>query len=365
MAKRQTMSKNKRIAACVAALAVAVGGVLCCGYASRTDEGWFKNPDLSSWHWADKTLNDDNGNLITSEGGSNGVQLAYAAIAVADFEAYGLDEEETETACTLTIMKTPENSVVTRFTWSAEFVNPSSTWANGKTVSDYLTVTPAEDNCSAVVACKQAFGEQIRVKVVYNDDTTIFATRMADYVKRVEGYAVRGLDSFLNNNDGGEVSLGLLSTFTYGVGSVQGNLKWATASACLELSQEAYDYLISSESSSHQYMSKFLAANNNDIGLKTKTAKQSYNDEGDWFSSCLPIDFLKSYFLNDNNNYYAAFREMLENTTNQIRLELTITYAYGERYTEALVLTTEWVTISPDNVELLSGININGSELVF
>ena len=55
---------------------------------------------------------------------------------------------------------TPSNATVKDVVWTVAFVNPASTWANDKAVSDYLTVTPVEgDSLKAVVSCKQDFGE--------------------------------------------------------------------------------------------------------------------------------------------------------------------------------------------------------------
>ncbi len=369
-------NKVGKIAAIVLALAIAVGGVLCCGYASRTDEGWFKNPDLSSWHWSDKSPNDEGStNVVVTDGGSNKVQLKSAAIAVADFEAYGLNEEETETAYTLTIVKKPEDSVTAKFTWSAEYVNPASAWASGKKVTDYLTVTPAEDNCSAVVACKQAFGEQIRVKVVYNDDSTIFATRMADYVKRIEGITGSGADAWGKFAYGDECdyispitsqSSGQYS-FVYGVGTIEGKFDPLTVSGWYELSEEAYNYLLSAESTSHQYMSQFLAANNNNVDLTKKTVVQKYApDVDDWFEECQTTSFLNlnGEPLKGFNYYNAAVKEMLINTTNQTRCGFSFTYKYGS-YSEVVTVHTAWVSTPADYVIVLNGIDLNGSELIY
>ena len=57
------------------------------------------------------------------------------------------------------------------------FVNPSSSWASGKTVTDYVTVTPTSDGAlTANVECKQAFGEQIKVTVTSRENTNVYAS---------------------------------------------------------------------------------------------------------------------------------------------------------------------------------------------
>ena len=50
--------------------------------------------------------------------------------------------------------------------WSVSFVNPSSTWATGKTATDYVTVTPTSNGATtADVHFVANFGEQILVTV--------------------------------------------------------------------------------------------------------------------------------------------------------------------------------------------------------
>lgn len=362
------MSKGgKRVIAVFCAIVLLVIGWLV---------GWAVTGQMNPVQWVKQPEPNDENNVLITEGGSNGVQLRSAAIAVADFEAYGLDEEETETAYTLTITKSPADSVTTRFTWSAEFVNPASSWANGKTVTDYLTVTPAKDNSSAVVACKQAFGEQIRVKVVYNDDSTIFATRMADYVKRVTGYELSGAAVLYNMVDDSSNCFDPVlvdGTFTYGVGTVQGTFDYAHCllSAHIELSDEAYNYLLSADSEAYEYMSQFLAANNNiELSKQSTTQIYKYNNNDpyyEWYEDYSCFSFLNKPFgeINGKNYYYAAFRKMLENTTNQARLVLNVTYKYGTSYTEELELKCSWETTPASHIVLINGIGIDGSELIF
>lgn len=49
--------------------------------------------------------------------------------------------------------------------WEVAFKDPSSTWATGKNVSDYVTISVSSDTLTCTVTCKQAFGEQIVLNV--------------------------------------------------------------------------------------------------------------------------------------------------------------------------------------------------------
>lgn len=69
--------------------------------------------------------------------------------------------------------------------WSLSFANPSSTWANGKNVTDYVTVTPTADGAkTADVAVVAPFGEQIILTVTSRDNTEKTATVDVDYAVR-------------------------------------------------------------------------------------------------------------------------------------------------------------------------------------
>ena len=86
--------------------------------------------------------------------------------------------------------------------WSAEFVNPSGTWAKGKIATDYVTVTPTSDGAlTANVTCMQAFGEKINVKVICRDNTKVTATCVAEYEKKLTDVKVtlNGVTSSMNS----------------------------------------------------------------------------------------------------------------------------------------------------------------------
>lgn len=71
--------------------------------------------------------------------------------------------------------------------WEVAFKDPSSTWANGKIVSDYVTISVSADTLTCTVTCKQAFGEQI-VLNVSSKTKNASASANVDYVKRVTDF---------------------------------------------------------------------------------------------------------------------------------------------------------------------------------
>lgn len=70
--------------------------------------------------------------------------------------------------------------------WSVAWSDPSSTWAKGKTVTDYVTVDPTSAGAhTATLTNTQAFGEPIVLKVQSVSVPGVLATAQIDYVKRL------------------------------------------------------------------------------------------------------------------------------------------------------------------------------------
>lgn len=170
---------------------------------------------------ADKEYTADLGEGVMDEGGAeisetveNGVQLMSAKIEPKDFAANGVSAQA-ETAYQLTATITPDNATNKAVDWSVAFVNPSSAWASGKSVTNYVTVTPTSDGAlTANVECKQAFGEQIKVTVTSRDNENASASCTIDYAARVVGVTGDMIEA---------VSDDLLYSFDSAVGVIQAN----------------------------------------------------------------------------------------------------------------------------------------------
>lgn len=129
---------------------------------------------------------EDNGGAVVGESTGNGVKLMTAKIAKEDYAANGISPLA-ETAYTLTATITPSNATIQDVDWSVSFVNNSSAWATGKTVTDYVTVTPTEDGAlTANVECLQAFGEQIKVTVTSREISSVKADCTVDYRQKFQ-----------------------------------------------------------------------------------------------------------------------------------------------------------------------------------
>lgn len=90
--------------------------------------------------------------------------------------------------------------------WSLEFVNKDSEWAKGKTVTDYVTVTPMENESACTLEGKAPFGEQIKLVCRSLEDSTISAYCVIDCMQSMTGVSLTFGDN-LPINLGGQTDV--------------------------------------------------------------------------------------------------------------------------------------------------------------
>lgn len=117
---------------------------------------------------------------------SCGIALVKTLLAAEEYAEYGV-APTAETAYTLAATVTPANASNQALDWSVEWVNGSSDWSTGKTVTDYVTVVPVTSGGkTATVTCLQGFGEQIKITVKAQSDESKYATCTVDYTQKLE-----------------------------------------------------------------------------------------------------------------------------------------------------------------------------------
>ena len=167
---------------------------------------------------------------IISETAENGISLMSAKIMPVAYAESGVSALA-DTAYTLTATVEPDYSGEKEFDWEVSFQNASSSWANGKTVTNYVTVTPTSDGANtATVECKQAFGEKIIVTCTSRDYAGLSATCTVDYAQRITGMDVTLEGSRTGDRDipeGEEVAI----NFTYYGGTSSYNVYTVRATA--------------------------------------------------------------------------------------------------------------------------------------
>ena len=127
----------------------------------------------------------DNDGTVINNAAENGVRLMSEKISPFLYAANGVSETA-ESAYTITATVLPEDASNKNLTWEFSFKNASSSWAKGKRVTDYVTVSSSGDtNNVAVLSCKKAFGEQILLKSISAADNTKSATVTVDYRQKI------------------------------------------------------------------------------------------------------------------------------------------------------------------------------------
>lgn len=164
---------------------VLITATVAIGFFSSGFRNWTKEDWENVW---DETFEDSmpeqDGESVTDE---NGNELEESAIS--------LNMSSSDGSVTITATITPSTALNKKVDWSLAWKNASSSWANGKTVTDYVTITPSSDgSTTATVTCLQPFGEQISIKVTSRANENAFATCNVDYVKRIKstGLSVTG-----------------------------------------------------------------------------------------------------------------------------------------------------------------------------
>lgn len=154
-------------------------GIGFCGY------GMIDNGGNPAGKAEPPTAMIENGGAFLEETKSGGVKITSVKIPAEEYDAYGISTQA-DTAYRITATVMPEDASNKNVSWSLSWKNASSSWASGKTLSSYVTVTSSGTaNNVAVLTCKQAFGEQVLLKATAAGDTTKTATCTVDYAQKI------------------------------------------------------------------------------------------------------------------------------------------------------------------------------------
>lgn len=181
---------------------VLAGGVCVAGYASRNDDGkWFANADVKSWHISDKTTEEKpnegdeayavSSNMIIQQKDFNGVRLRSAPMLLSAFEDYGISTQA-DSVQMLTATLEPADATYQAVDFTVAWQNGNSSWANGKDINDYITVSQGTDGAlQCAVSCLQPFGETAIItctaRPLQSGAWSPSATCTVGYYKRADG----------------------------------------------------------------------------------------------------------------------------------------------------------------------------------
>lgn len=142
----------------------------------------------------------EGGGAVITEGEGNGIKLMSVKISPENYAKYGISPLA-DTAYQLTATIVPENATDKTVDWAIAWAvppqhsggtigdeDPGSVWAMGKTVTDYVTVTPTSDGAlTANVECLKDFGAQVKVTVTSRDNSEVKANCLVDYTQKLQG----------------------------------------------------------------------------------------------------------------------------------------------------------------------------------
>lgn len=196
MEKNKTIKRLSAVLFAVLLIAALVLSVLTKGF---TDWRFGKELPVS------ESLNSSV--IVTPQESDGGIRL------MVNFEPGITQGDETDyesETLTITATVSPDNSADnTGLDWSMAFKNPSSEWATGKTLSDYMTLTPSGEDAAGSktvsVKCLKPFGEQIVITATSQDNPAVSASCTADFAQRIESTTLKFGD--LNVNLGGDTNV--------------------------------------------------------------------------------------------------------------------------------------------------------------
>lgn len=134
------------------------------------------------------------GGVAVESDESGDVAIEACAISLAEYETYNI-ASGVDSAQVLKATVKPDNDATnSAVTWSIAWKNPSSEWATGKQISQYLTLQFGEsvtESKTCTVSCLQAFGEPAVITVTAKEYPEITKTVPVDYVQKVTDYTLK------------------------------------------------------------------------------------------------------------------------------------------------------------------------------
>lgn len=128
---------------------------------------------------------ENNGNSVIGGVDNNGITLTAAKLPREAFEANGVSPYA-ESAHVLTATLSPDNASDKTVDWRVEWIDPEEGFAKGKTVTDYVTVTPTSDGAlTARAECLREFGAKIQIIVQSRVVSSVRAVCTVDYERKL------------------------------------------------------------------------------------------------------------------------------------------------------------------------------------
>ena len=345
MEKNKTIKRLSAVLFAVLLIAALVLSVLTKGF--------------TDWQFGKEqpTVNDLTGNVVvTPQEGNGGIRL------MAEFlpEITGSDMNTDYESETLTITATvsPGNSADnTGLDWSMAFKDPSSAWATGKTLTDYMTLTPSGTDAagSKKVSVKCL---KVVITATSQDNPEVTASCTADFAQRIESATLKFGD--LNVSLGGDTNVKWeLNPNGTGVG---GATSVTSSKSDVYTLAEDFTYTVTAESSYTE--ESYFKLNGTGV---TYTAPGDITESGLTFNYAL-FDTMHMFILGRFDDFYfyqATASELIPYFSNienghVLNIRLTVTGVHSEaEYTSKIMV------VGYTNSSVISDVTFDNSGLVF
>lgn len=314
----------------------------------------------------EKPDNDNNDNNTGGNGGNmdvienNGILLCAAQIPEEEFEAYNVSETAAMAYhITATVNEdAADKSIIGNIGWE----NKTSSWANGKSISDYATLTQTPQyGLEFTLEIKQAFGEPILIKVASCMDSNVNATAKVNYLKEFQAFTAV-INSSLSPTAMGRLYVGdTINTVTitpvFGVGTIEGTITDCTTvmtinnytktglNAALNTGSGTSSY-----SASDKITARGLSFKIPFSGNTTADSASGIITGGGNYGAALTIvnNFIKNHGCQDTGGTGSQ-------TAGVSDITYTVTYKYGE-YSKTLTYKAGGSGFRNDNLTLISTI---------
>lgn len=284
---------------------------------------------------------EDDGGAVIEEGEASGMKFMSMKIAPENYAEYGISPMA-DTAYQLTATITPENATNKAVDWTIAFVNAESAWATGKTVTDYVTVTPTADGAlTANVECLQAFGEQVRVTVTSRDNTAVKANATVDYTEKLSAVKATFGSTVLSN--------GMTKSFDLDA-SGQAAEAWK------------FDYTTSAHTIADEYTTTVKISFADGVSAVESAVGVEFTWAGETITSGMP-SFDKTFFdkvfvtesgaVSANPTQYNKLVSALSAGVTLFEVEVSTTGEYGDKTdTYEVRVTSDGLNIRVEGIEL-------------
>ena len=287
------------------------------------------------------TDEEDDGGAVIEEGEASGMKLMSMKIVPENYAEYGISPMA-DTAYQLTATITPDNATNKVVDWTIAFVNPASEWATGKTVTDYVTVTPTADGAlTANVESIKDFGEQVRVTVTSRDNTAVKANATVDYTQKLQSVKSTFGSTVLSN--------GMTKSFDLNA-SGQAAETWT------------HDYTTSDYTIADEYTTTVKISFADGVSAVESAVGVAFTWDGETITSGMP-SFDKTFFdkvfvtesgaVSANPTQYNKLVSALSAGVMLFKVEVSTTGEYGDKTdTYEVKVTSDGLNIRVEGIEL-------------